>query len=133
MGLELLHGLVGVVDEGETSGLSTTVLRAEAEDVDLVLGSLVKLSELLAELILGNVGAVGVEDVTTSAKTQTLEPFLLSHSYIPPTTIRFAMLAMLMMDRGVRLQDHLLAGEQRVADELASPQGNGGVGHDGGC
>jgi hypothetical protein len=30
------------------------------------------------------------------------------------------------------LHDHLLAGEQRVADELASPQGNGSVGHFGG-
>jgi hypothetical protein len=31
-----------------------------------------------------------------------------------------------------RLHDHLLAGKQRVADELASPEGNGGVGHFGG-
>jgi hypothetical protein len=30
------------------------------------------------------------------------------------------------------LHDHLLAGEQRVADELASPQSNGSVGHFGG-
>lgn len=30
------------------------------------------------------------------------------------------------------LHDHLLAGKQRVADELASPEGNGGVGHFGG-
>jgi hypothetical protein len=28
------------------------------------------------------------------------------------------------------LHDHLLSGEQGVADELASPQGNGSVGHD---
>lgn len=30
------------------------------------------------------------------------------------------------------LHDHLLAGKQRVADELASPQSNGSVGHVGG-
>lgn len=30
------------------------------------------------------------------------------------------------------LHDHLLASEQRVADELASPQSNGSVGHFGG-
>jgi hypothetical protein len=31
------------------------------------------------------------------------------------------------------LHDHLLASKKRVADELASPQGNGSVGHDCGC
>lgn len=64
MGLELLHGLGGVVDEGETSGLAATELGAETEDVDLVLGGLVQGAELLAELILGDVGAAGVEDIT---------------------------------------------------------------------
>jgi hypothetical protein len=64
VGLELLHGLVGVVDESETSGLATTVLGAETEDGDLVLVGLVELGELLAELILGDVGTVGVEDIT---------------------------------------------------------------------
>lgn len=62
--LELLHGLVAVVDEGEAGALATTVLGAETEDGDLVLGSLVQLGQLGAELILGDVGAVGVEDVT---------------------------------------------------------------------
>lgn len=64
VGLELLHGLVGVVDESEASGLATTVLGAETEDGDLVLVGLVELGELLAELILGDVGTVGVEDIT---------------------------------------------------------------------
>jgi len=62
--LELLHGLGRVVDEGEAGALATTELGAETEDGDLVLGGLVELGELLAELILGDVGAVGVEDVT---------------------------------------------------------------------
>jgi hypothetical protein len=64
VGLELLHGLVGVVDESEASGLATTVLGAETEDGDLVLVGLVELGQLLAELILGDVGTVGVEDIT---------------------------------------------------------------------
>lgn len=34
--------------------------------------------------------------------------------------------------KGGSLHDHLLAGKQRVADELASPQSNGSVGHFGG-
>lgn len=63
VGLELLHGLLGVVDEGKAGALATTVLGAEAEDGDLVLLGLVELGKLLAELILGDVGAVGVEDV----------------------------------------------------------------------
>lgn len=88
--LELLQGLVGVVDEGEASALATTVLSAETEDGDLVLVGLVQLGELLAELVLGDISTIGVEDV----------------------------------------HDHLLSGEQGVADELASPQGNGSVGHD---
>ena len=64
VGLELLHRLGAVVDEGEASGLATTVLGAETEDGDLVLVGLVELGELGAELILGDVGTVGVEDVT---------------------------------------------------------------------
>lgn len=64
VGLELLQGLGGVVDEGEAGALSTTELGAETEDGDLVLVGLVELGELVAELILGDVGAVGVEDVT---------------------------------------------------------------------
>lgn len=63
-GLELLHGLGRVVDEGEAGGLATTELGAQTEDGDLVLGGLVQGAELLAELLLGDVGTAGVEDVT---------------------------------------------------------------------
>lgn len=63
MGLELLQGLLGVVDESETSALTTTVLGTETEDGDLVLVGLVQVGELVAELVLGDVGAVGVEDI----------------------------------------------------------------------
>lgn len=63
-GLELLQGLDGVVDQSEAGGLATTVLGAETEDGDLVLVGLVQVGQLLAELILGDVGAVGVQDVT---------------------------------------------------------------------
>jgi hypothetical protein len=62
--LELLEGLWGIVDEGETSGLAATELGLETEDVDLVLGALVQLSELATEVVLGHVGAVWVQDVT---------------------------------------------------------------------
>lgn len=62
--LELLKGFWGIVDEGETGSLSTTELGLETEDVYLVLVGLVELSELLSELILGDVGSVWVEDVT---------------------------------------------------------------------
>lgn len=63
--LELLQSLVGVVDKSETSGLATTELCAETEDGDLVLVGLVEVGQLLTELILLDVGAVGVEDVPT--------------------------------------------------------------------
>lgn len=61
--LELLQGLGGVVDESEAGALTTTVLCAETEDGDLVLVGLVQVGQLVTELILGDVGAVGVEDV----------------------------------------------------------------------
>lgn len=67
VGLELLEGLGGVVHKGETSGLATTVLCLEAENVNLVLCGLVHLGEFATELLLGDVGAVGVEDITAQA------------------------------------------------------------------
>lgn len=62
-GLKLLHGLGRVVDESEASGLAATILGAQAEDVDLVLLGLVQATELLTELLLGDVGTAGVENV----------------------------------------------------------------------
>jgi len=64
VGLELLHGGSGVVEEGESSGLATTKLCAETKDGDGVLLALVELRELLAEILLGDIGALGVENVT---------------------------------------------------------------------
>lgn len=64
MWLELLEGLWGIVNKGETGGLAATELGLEAEDVDLLLGALVELSELAAEVVLGDVGAVWVQNVT---------------------------------------------------------------------
>lgn len=64
MWLELGEGLWGVVDEGESSGLATTELGLETEDVDLLLLALVELSELATEVVLGDVGAVWVQNVT---------------------------------------------------------------------
>ena len=62
--LELLHGLGGVVDESEASGLAATELGSETEDGDLILLGFVHAAELLTELLLGDVGTVGVEDIT---------------------------------------------------------------------
>jgi len=64
VGLELLHGLDAVVDEGETGRLATTVLCPHTEDVDLVLVGLVHFGESGAQVVLGDVGSVGVEDIT---------------------------------------------------------------------
>lgn len=65
--LEPLHRLAGVVDEREAGGLAATVLCPQAEDGDLVLVALVQLGELGAEVVLGDIGAVRVEDVTVAA------------------------------------------------------------------
>lgn len=64
--LELLHGLDRVVDKGEACGLAATVPGAHAEDVDLVGGGFVDFGQFGAEVVLGHVGAVGVEDVTVA-------------------------------------------------------------------
>lgn len=67
MGLEFLQCLRRIVDESETSCLSTTELCLETEDVDLVLGGLVEFCELATEFIFGDVGSVWVEDITISS------------------------------------------------------------------
>lgn len=92
-GLELLHRLGRVVDEGEAGGLATTELGAQTEDGDLVLLSLVQATDLLAELLLGDVGTVGVQDVTirilgqqTVLQSSTTVPFHLpSRRPSPPS------------------------------------------------
>lgn len=66
--LELLQGFRRIVHEGETGCLATTELSLETKDVDLVLVGLVHLGELATEFILGDVGTVGVEDVTIEKK-----------------------------------------------------------------
>lgn len=78
MGLELLHGLGGVIDKSEASGLATTELGAETEDVDLVLGGLVEGGQLLAELVLGDVRTVGVEDIPVKLKKAGVSKTVLS-------------------------------------------------------
>jgi hypothetical protein len=63
LGLELLGRLQVVVDQSKASGLSTTESGAETEAEDDLLVDLVHLGELLAELILGDVGTSGVDDI----------------------------------------------------------------------
>jgi hypothetical protein len=62
-GLELLHSLGAVVDESKAGALATTEVCLEAEDGDILLLGLVELTELATELVLGDVRAVGVEDI----------------------------------------------------------------------
>ena len=64
MRLKLLHHLMAVVYQSEPGGFASTVLCAEPEAGDLVFVGFVELGELLAEFVFGDVGAVGVEDVT---------------------------------------------------------------------
>lgn len=60
----LLQSLGGIVDETKAGGLAATKLGSQTEDGDLVLLGLVEGGELVAQLILGDVGSAGVEDVT---------------------------------------------------------------------
>ena len=64
MRLKPLDRIRRVVDERKARALATTVLRPEAEAGDLVLGGLVEFGQLVAELVLADVLAVGVEDIT---------------------------------------------------------------------
>lgn len=61
--LESLGVSNGLVNQTETSGLSTTKLGSETENRDSVLVSLVQLSQSLSQLILGDVSSVWVQDV----------------------------------------------------------------------
>ena len=63
LGLELAEGVFVVVDEAEAGGLATTELGAEAEhDGELGIG-LVHAANNLGELVLGNIGTAGVDDI----------------------------------------------------------------------
>lgn len=65
MRLELLHHLIRVVDQREAGALAAAILCSEAEAGNLVFRGFVEFSEFGAELVFGDVGAIGVEDVTT--------------------------------------------------------------------
>ena len=64
MRLKLLQCFGRVIDQGEAGRLSTSELGLETENVDLVLVGLVKFGKLGSEVVLGDVGTVGVEDIT---------------------------------------------------------------------
>jgi hypothetical protein len=150
-------------------------LCSETENADLVLGGLVHASELVAELILGDVGAAGVEDIAVGEERSAifasgaLKPIQQQreqnaiHTTSIPRLARSQQSALSHQNgrrvghdlgggkyrrvvgrgflargfagkgfkrRGNRAHshDHLLAAEQRVADELARAQSHGGVG-----
>ncbi len=114
MGLELLHGLGRVVHEGEAGRLAAAKLGPQAEDADLVLVRLVHAGQFVAQLLLGDVGAIRVEDVAGGEASAGV--FLFSSSARAPS-----------FGRQINSHDHLLPAQERVQDELACPQGNGGV------
>ena len=131
VGLELLHGLDRVVDEGEARRLAATVLGAHAEDVDLVLVRLVHFGELATQVIFADVGAVGVEDITAGS--------MLANDYNidggqaelrSRGCVRGLDVAGGAGAEEKDLHNHLLAGEQAVGDELPSSDGDLSVGHD---
>ena len=64
MRFELLHDLMAVVYQSEPSRFAPTELRAETEAGNLIFVDLVSVGESLTEFVFGDVGAVGVEDVT---------------------------------------------------------------------
>lgn len=68
MRLKLLHHLMAIIDERETGALATSVLGSEAEAGDLVFVGFVELGELLTEFVFGDVGAVGMKDISGMAE-----------------------------------------------------------------
>ena len=64
MRLKLLQRILGVVDEGEASTLSTTVLCPETENHDLVLLCFVEFGKFGSELVFRDIRTVGVKDIT---------------------------------------------------------------------
>jgi hypothetical protein len=115
VGLELLQRLRRIVDESKTSCLSTTELSSQTENIDLILVGLVEFGELGSEFVLGDVCAVRVEDITAIL----LERHTQSQSLVYPH-LRDAVLA----DSMGNLHNHLLAAEERIANELAGSQGD---------
>lgn len=148
MGLELLKGVMRVVDQGESSGLPATELGTETENGDLIFVGLVDLGELGTELVLGHVGSVGVEDVTGVKKTH-VSPLIYrkppkkplpasNFNPILPYSKKFPVRLLSIphppntpkcKKNGANIHDHLLAPEQRVPDELAGSDSDG-VRHD---
>ena len=61
--LKFLEVCFRVIDQGETSGLSTSELSAETECLDRLLGSLVHSGKTGTDIILGKIGFGGVKNV----------------------------------------------------------------------
>lgn len=66
MWLEFFQRLVRIINKRKPGALAATVLRSKAEGGDLVLIDFVELSELLAQLVFANIGAIGVKNVAIS-------------------------------------------------------------------
>ena len=64
MRLEFLHRLIRVIYQRKSRAFTTAILCPEAENGDLVFVGFVELGEFVAEFVFGDVGAVGVKNVT---------------------------------------------------------------------
>lgn len=59
---------MAVIYQSESGRLASAILCAETEAGYLVFVGFVELRELLAEFVLGDVGAVGMEDITVGQR-----------------------------------------------------------------
>jgi hypothetical protein len=82
VGLELLQAVHGIVDEGETGGLASTEVGAESKNGDAVSFALVELSELGAEVVLGDVCEVHQPAVRVSLRRATRASTWMASGYI---------------------------------------------------
>lgn len=80
MGFEFLHRLGRVVDQSKAGALATTIVSPEAEDGDVFFLGLVEFAELATEFVLGDVCAVGVEDVAAYRVSERCPSFSLLDS-----------------------------------------------------
>ena len=131
--LELLHRCLRVVDERETGALATTELGAETEDGNGLLVALVELGELGAEVFLGDIGALRVEDVTVGGDVleYNLVEFLFAKVLHCVLCVSRAIFLVGDLEMSGDVHDHLLASEQWVTDELAGAESDFGHGCDG--
>lgn len=117
MRFKFLQGFRGIIYESEASCFSTTKLCAKTENAELILACLIHLGQFATEIILGDIGAAGMEDVTVS-----LLEYLLPFNCLCRAKRRESPRGAGLIGHVGNLHDHLLSIEKRIAQELASSQ-----------